>query len=212
MSDIARQGAAVVARARKQADAMLAAAQVAAEELKLLAREEGLIEGKQIGFANGKEQGRTAGREEALAESREQLTGIVKVLSEAAQEMDSRRHAFEAGVLKEVVDLALKIASRVSKQQGRMDPLVLEKNLGASLKLVIGMHKLRIVIHPSQMRILCEALPRLKLEFPTLEHVEMVEDDSIAPGGCRLLTRQGVIDATLDEQLNRIGSELFPGA
>ena len=211
MTDIAKQAAAVMARAQKRADAMLEEAQKAGEELKAAAHAEGRVQGHRAGIAAGLSEGRRAGHDEAIQQHGDALTAVVGSLTTAVQEIDQRRREFEAGVLREVVELALQIAGRLTKREGRFDPTVLERNLGESLKLVVGMHKLRVAIHPDQKDALSDALPRLKLEFPTLEHAELVADESIAPGGCRVLTRQGMIDATLDEQLNRIAADLFPG-
>ena len=211
MTDIAKQAAGILARAQSRADAMLIEAQQAAVELRQTARAEGLIAGQREGIAHGLKEGRETGRGQALDEQRNDLTAVVTTLTAACCEMNDRRREMEAGVLREVVDLALKIAARITKRQGELDPTLLERNLAESLKLVIGMHRLRIAIHPVQLATLTDALPRLKMEFPTLDHVELIEDPLIAPGGCRLLTRQGQIDATLDEQLNRIAADLFPG-
>ncbi len=212
MADIAKQAAQILARAQSRADAMLVEAQTVAEELRANAHSEGLIAGQREGIAYGLKEGRETGRAQSLEEQRHDLTAVLGTLTSACTELDDRRRELEADVLREVTNLALKIAARITKRQGEVDPAVLERNLAASLKLVIGMHRLRIVIHPAQMATLTDALPRLKLQFPTLDHVEIVEDPLIAPGGCRILTRQGQIDATLDEQLTRIAADLFPGA
>jgi flagellar biosynthesis/type III secretory pathway protein FliH len=53
-------------------------------------------------------------------------------------------------------------------------------------------------------------LPLLRLEWPSLRHVELVEDATLSPGGCRVFTRGGRIDADLDEQLDRVIDELLP--
>ena len=211
MADIAKQANGILARAQSRADAMLAQAQIAAEELRSHAHAEGVIAGQREGIAYGLKEGRETGREQALEEHRNDLTAVLGILTAACAELNDRRRELEAGVLQEVTGLALKIASRIAKREGELDPSMLERNLAESLKLVIGMHRLRIAIHPHQMATLSAALPRLKLEFPTLDHVELVEDPLIAPGGCRLLTRQGQVDATLDEQLARITADLFPG-
>jgi flagellar assembly protein FliH len=209
LADIARQAAGFITSAKRQANDLISQAQVAGEELRRIGREEGLIEGKTEGMSLGLEEGRQTGHAQALAEHREQLTAAIGALAAAAQEFDCRRLEFEAGVLREVVELSLRIAGKITKRQGELDPQMLERNLAEALKLVIGMHKLRIAIHPTQKAALADAMPRLKLDFPTLEHAELVEDASIAPGGCRLLTRQGAIDATLDEQLNRVAADLL---
>ena len=211
MTDIAKQAAAVMARAQQRAEAMLIEAQRAGEALRQRALAEGVISGRKEGLAQGTEEGRRLGQEEALNEQREQLTVMLTALTAGVRELNDRRLELEAGVLHEVAGLALKIAERITKRQGLLDPLVLEQNLRESLKLIMGAHKLRIAIHPTQKAALTEALPRLKQEFPTLEHAELIDDAAVEPGGCRLLTRQGQIDATLNEQLKRIAADLMPG-
>ena len=211
MADIAKQANGILARAQSRADAMLVEAQHAAEEIRTHAHAEGLIAGQREGIAYGLKEGRETGRELALEEQRNDLTAVLNSITVGCAELNARRRELEAGVLQDLAGLALKIASRITKRQGELDPSILERNLAESLKLVIGMHRLRIAIHPHQMATLNDALPRLQLEFPTLDHVELVGDPLIAPGGCRLLTRQGQVDATLDEQLARITADLFPG-
>ena len=212
MADIAKQAAAVMARAQYRAEAMLIEAQKAAEELRQQAHAEGMVAGHAEGHAQGMGEGQQAGHAQALEEHREQLEGTLTALIAACNDIDSQRRELEAAVLQDVTKLSLRIASRITKRQAMLDPQVLEQNLIESLKLVIGTHRLRVAIHPSQKATLADAMPRLKLEFPTLDHVELIEDEAIAPGGCRLLLRQGQIDATLDEQLTRIAMDLMPGS
>jgi flagellar biosynthesis/type III secretory pathway protein FliH len=80
------------------------------------------------------------------------------------------------------------------------------------MKLVVHSTDLRIALHPSQKQTLADLLPKLALNWPNFSHVELVEDETLSPGGCRIFTRQGMIDADLGEQLNRIAADLLPSA
>ena len=53
-------------------------------------------------------------------------------------------------------------------------------------------------------------LPKLQLHWPNLKHVELVEDASVSPGGCRVMTRHGEVNAQIDTQLDRVIAELMP--
>jgi flagellar biosynthesis/type III secretory pathway protein FliH len=68
----------------------------------------------------------------------------------------------------------------------------------------------RIAIHPSQRAALIELLPQLKMQWPTMQHAELVDDATLAIGGCRVFTHGGAIDADLNQQLDRIEAELMP--
>jgi flagellar assembly protein FliH len=87
---------------------------------------------------------------------------------------------------------------------------VLAENVRESLKLLMRRDEVRIAIHPTQIGTLRELLPRLNLDWPGLQGVEMMEDASIAPGGCRVTAGQGEIDADLQHQLDRIAAVLIP--
>jgi flagellar biosynthesis/type III secretory pathway protein FliH len=65
-------------------------------------------------------------------------------------------------------------------------------------------------VHPKQRQTLESVLPELQLRWPNLKHVEIVEDAALAPGGCRVYTKQGCVDADLDAQLERIVGDLLP--
>jgi flagellar assembly protein FliH len=98
----------------------------------------------------------------------------------------------------------------LTKRQAALDPNVTVANVAEALKLVMHASDVRVAIHPSQHAALAEVLPRLKLQWPTLEHVEIVADAAVAPGGCRIFTAHGEVDGGLDTQLNLIVADLLP--
>ena len=198
-------------RARQQADQLLAATQVEAEKLKAEAKAQGLAEGQREGTAHGLEQGRKAGEQQALNEHKAQLQQAVAALNQAAATLNTSRADLESAALQEVVKLAIAIARRVTKRQGLLDPDMLIANLEEAMKLVVQQTGLRITLHPSQRKTLDAALPKLGLKWASLKHVEIVEDATILPGGCRISTCQGEIDADLGVQLDRVVADLLPG-
>lgn len=212
MKDIEDAARRTLLRACRQAEEVLAAAQAEAEALKEAARAEGFAEGRQQGLVEGDEAGRQSGHEQALAEHRAKLTELVGGLGESLAQLDASRRALEAEGLREVVELAATIARRVTKRQAAIDPGVLEGNLVEVMKLVVHAADVRVAVSPSEKSALESILPRLQLQWPALEHVELVADPDLVPGGVRVSTRGGEIDASLDEQLDRIVMELLPGA
>lgn len=210
LADIERQAKVILLRARQQAEQLLAVAQTEAEQLKQQATAQGLAEGRRQGVAQGSEQGRQAGQQLALNEHRTQLQQAMQALSAAMIALNESRADLESSALAEVVQLAISIAARVTKRQGLIDPAVLTENLQEAMKLVVKSADVRIAIHPSQRRTLDSALPELRLQWPNLAHVQVVEDASLTPGGCRVYAEQGQIDADLNEQLDRIAQELLP--
>ena len=210
MRDVEEQAKALLMRARQGAERILAEAQREGAEFKRLAHAEGLEEGRREGLTRGAEEGRAAGKQQALEEHRAQLTEVVKGLAEAMTDLDAARADLEAAALEEVVELAIAVARRVTKRQGLLDPAVLTENLREAMKLVVSAGDVKVAIHPDQRAALDAALPALRLDFPRLGHVELVDDPKVEPGGCRVYAGGGQIDATLDQQLDRVVADLLP--
>ena len=61
-----------------------------------------------------------------------------------------------------------------------------------------------IDIHPEDV----EHIENIKEEFfqqlKTLKHISLLPDPSVSPGGCRVKTRFGEVDATLESRLDVI--------
>jgi flagellar assembly protein FliH len=210
MADIEAAARSILLLARRQAEELIAAAQRQGDERKEAARADGQREGLAKGTTDGMRQGSEAGRREAFEKSQKEFTAAVTALKAAAAEIDARRFELEAEALREVVQLAAAIARKVTKRQGLIDEPVLADNLTEAMKLAVGAADVRIALHPSQRAILSEALTRLRSEWPTLKHIELIDDAAVSPGGCRVFTRGGLVDADLDSQLDRVIADLLP--
>ena len=210
MTDIETAAKRILLRAQQQAEQLLTEAQMEARGIRERALADGVIEGRKEGTAHGLEEGRKSGHDAALAEHRDKLTKLTQTLTASVAAMNESRRALESQGTAEVVKLAAAIARRVTKRQGVLDPGVVEANLNEAMKLVVHASDVRVAVHPSQKQQLADVLPRLQLAWPNLEHVELMDDASLAVGGCRVFTTNGHIDADLDTQLDRLISELMP--
>lgn len=210
MRDIEQQAHAIILRAKDQAGRLLAEAQRVGETLKQRAEERGQTAGREAGFAQGLADGQAAGKQEALNEQRDALATLITALSETATHLDASRRQLESEACVDVMRLAIAIARRVTHQLAVADPSIVTANIKEAMKLAVRASHVKIAIHPSQKAALEAALPELKMSWPTLEHVTLMEDESLTPGGCRLFTDGGVIDADLNQQIDRIASDLIP--
>src|SRR5439155_4517438 len=136
----------------------------------------------------GSEQGRQSGHEAALAQHQARLADLVSALSAASTELDVSRHRLQTEAVVEVLNLAITIARRVSHRQAAADPLVVTDNVAQAMKLAVRASDVRIAVHPAQRATLEDALPLLKLQWPALELVSLIDDATLAPSGCRIFT------------------------
>src|SRR6266480_2562713 len=211
LADVEKEAAEILARAKLMGEKMEAAAKVSAKRILTDAHAAGLRGGWKEGWKKGHEEGTVAGREKALADHKAELISIITALKAAAEEANRKRVELESAALQDVLNLAVAIAERVTKRQGIFDPAVAVNNVLEALKLASHSSDVRIAVHPSDKKALKEVMPKLKVQWPALEHVELVEDSMLAPGGCRIYTAQGEVDGELGGQTNRIVADLVPG-
>jgi len=210
MQDIEAAAKNVILRAQRKAEQIISAAENEAHAIKSRARTEGLAEGRRLGLAQGADEGKKNGHAQALAENTAAMTRLIETLTQAARDLDDSRDHLQSNALKEVVDLACRIARRVTKRQGIIDPQVMCQNVTEALALAVHAADVRIAVNPAQLKTLESEMPNLRRSWPQLKHVELVADPAIAPGGARIFTAHGQIDGDLDAQLDRIVAELLP--
>ena len=207
LPDLEEQARACLARAQEQADEIIADATARAAGIESAAREQGQADGWQQGRSDGHDSGAT----EALDRHAAQLREVIATFESAAAALEEFRAGVEAAATRDAVELAIAIAARITKRQGAIDPDVLLENVTSALNLVGRAGVTRVAVHPSQRAILEGVLPQLQLESPSLRHAELVDDAAIAPGGCRVFTSHGHVDADLQTQLDRVVMKLLPG-
>ena len=210
MVNIETQARSLLGRAQRKADELLAAAQAEAESMKKAAYAQGLADGRRDGTSQGMAEGKKAAHAQALTEHREKFTTAAAAMNKAAEQFDVQRGELEAGGLRAVIELAAAIARRVTKRQAMLDPAVLMENLKGAMQRVTHAADVRIALRPADLATVKAELPALKVAWPQLSHVELIEDAALGAGGCRILTASGAVDGDLDGQLDRIIEQLLP--
>ena len=211
LADIEQQARAILLRARAQADQILAEANRVADERRAGAAAEGKAAGLAQGQKEGREQAMAAAKTQAVAEQKAKIAESISAFSNAAAKVDAQIRTIEQSAHGEVVKLALAIARRVTRTLAANDVTIAEANVREAVRMATSKASVRIAIHPSQKAALSELLPQLKLQWPTMVHAELIEDLTLAVGGCRVFTHGGAIDADLVHQLDRIEAELMSG-
>jgi flagellar assembly protein FliH len=189
-----------------EAQKLLAEAARQADAIREAAREDGYRDGHDRGLVDVRDEGLRL----AIDEHAEQLELALGALHEAVAQVTTSKEQLHGDAVTDMVELAIAIARRVTKRQAMFDPQVLVANLREALGLSGRGRQLRVAIHPTQHQVLMQAMPQLAIEWPALSQAQIVEDASLAPGGCRVFTEHGQIDADLENQLDRVVGGLMP--
>ncbi|QSP94407.1 flagellar assembly protein FliH [Marinobacter salinisoli] len=183
-------------------------------EIREAAREDGYNEGRdqgyQVGLAEGREQGLEEGRSAGTDEGREH--GLQQGLADAKQDVDARlerlehlmgelllpirRHddEIESALLNLTVTLARSVLLRELSLDTTHIQQVVRRALGA---LPPTADNVRIHIHSQDADLVRQVAARL--DTPA----SVVADDRLTPGGCRVETRQSLVDFSVEKRFQQ---------
>jgi len=73
-----------------------------------------------------------------------------------------------------------------------------------ALSLVSNQKQVTIRVHPEQVQAVRDQIARVHKDFPEIGYLEISADARLDQGGCILETEVGIIDASLDGQLEAL--------
>lgn len=176
-------------RARLEAEGILTAAQLAAEEAVAAAREEAL------------EAGRSAARAE--------VASALDALREALAGLAEHRARVEEDLAREATAMAVEIAAKLVRAEVAVRPERVGDVLRGAIRRAADRSALVARVSPDDLAT-CRALaPTILEEMGGIGSLEIVDDPRIGVGSCVLETSGGDVDATFPSQLGRVMDALF---
>jgi len=210
LADFVQQLRRVTDEAGREVRRILDEARAQARVLKRQAGREAYHEG----FARGREQGCTDGSHQAAAETRARLENENRELSDLARSildgMRSARSEMLEPTADEVLELALELAGKIV---GRLaaDITVARANMAKALELACPSGRITVRVNPGQLNRLAKHFKGLVEAMALDGQVRMVADPEVTPGGVKLTTARGEIDATVETQLAKVAAALVRG-
>lgn len=211
LGDLRREADRLREEALSERDRILAEARAERDRILEGASERGYEDGYREGFAKGVEQGERDGAEKAYAESVERMGSIEQSLSDAFESIDRERERLLIETKGDVLAFACTFAERVTKRIVELDPAVVESQLEAVLKLVLHATRLTVLIHPDDREACDRIAPALARTRVADSPVEFAEDETLRKGSVVLRTDRGLIDASIDAQIDRMIESLVGG-
>jgi len=165
---------------------------------------QGLADGFDEGFKDGLAKGSLQGYEEnlhILQAKASEFNLILESLSEPFKNLD-------AEVEKELINIALAIATQVIYREIKLDPEIILKVVKTAIKsLPISAQKISIHLHPEDVELVRSAFELDEVSSAWI----VVEDLLITKGGCAVDTDISHIDATVEKRLSVVIATLLGG-
>lgn len=182
---------------------MLKRAQAEAEQILQKARQDAatLIHESEAKMQLLQEQALQTGLAQGKAQGLAQLKQAAELFESVLQEAHAERSRLLEGSEADAVQLILAIVRKVLKVEPIINEQVILKVTRAALQRLSQVAEVQIAVHPADLELLhfnLSQLADLALE------IVLEPDEKIAPGGCRIHSRSGTIDATLDSQFETV--------
>lgn len=142
------------------------------------------------GFAQGEEAGRSEGKKTYDAS----LQNLERILAAIERQLSEENSRYQ----EEMLVLVTTMVDRLVQHEVSTNPRVIQACLMRALSFVVEKSVVKVHLHPDDFSRIREA----SLENPALlegkRRIELMEDGSIAEGGCFLETDFGDVDASLE--------------
>ncbi len=137
-----------------------------------------------------------------------QMETLLPALRKAIVDIEDAKQEWLRFWERSAVKLATAIAARVIRREVRHDPSISMELIREALQLASGAGEIKLHLHPSDHQSLAGNVEPLAQEFAKLAPSDVIADEEVSVGGCRLTTQFGEIDQQIEAQLARIEEEL----
>jgi flagellar assembly protein FliH len=211
LADIEAQAAAIVSAAEASASAIIEEAAREGARIQAKATEDGRVAGLEAAREEGLRLGRAEGRQQAFDEARGEITVAAKCLVDACAELAAAKDGLFTQAEKDLLKLALFIASKIVAREVIADAHVTADNVKRCLDMLSERKNLAVRVAPSAVSVIEQQLPELAKRMGDLSSVKIIGDEKVSTGGCLITAQSGVIDATIEGQFQEVERILFGG-
>jgi len=148
------------------------------------------------------------GRQEGLAMAEERLESTIQSLTQAMEDISRLRQSLAQSGPQDMLRLVMAVAEQVIRRQVEVDPNVLLDIIKNALQASVRADSYRIRINPADLETVTKQKPLFLASISGLKNLSIETDPSISPGGCRVDSELGDVDATIESQLDNIRQAL----
>ena len=122
--------------------------------------------------------------------------------------MGATKEVFEY-IAPDILEISMDIAKKIIKKEVETDPQVLINTILDVLKTVSKNEpKINIRVHPQYAQFIKDTLPTVTYQYGIETKINIIADPSVESGGCVFQSNNGIVDASIDTQLEIIKKAL----
>lgn len=207
LTDFEQEAGGIVARARDKAEAILTTAKDQAAAVKASFGRTAYDEG----FAKGHAEGDAEGLRQAAERKDAELARLTEAVGKVIDELSTARAEAIRDADGRLLEFSVALARRIVGRVAVADVETARANLRRALELAADGDAMTVRVNPGQLDALEQDFHHLRRQLGRSGRALLVGDGRITPGGVKIVTGAGEIDATIETQLDRVVEALLPG-
>lgn len=154
---------------------------------------------------------RDSAAKEGYKEGLEKATEDIKQVKQALEDfLKAKQEVFEY-IAPDILEISVDIARKIVKHEIEQNPEIILETILDVLKTISREEtKVSIRVNPTQLVLTKENIPEIISSTGLEAKVNVISDDTIEVGSCIIQTSNGIVDATVNTQLEII-KEAFKG-
>jgi len=160
-------------------------------------------------FEQAKERGFEEGRKQGYDDGNKEAQRLVDMLHQMIDKIISRRQEIFDEAEQQIVEMVILVSRKVVKIISEKQREVVMNNIVQALRKVKGRASVTIRVNNSEAKLTTEHAQDFMNAVSNIEHITVVEDSSIEPGGCIVETDFGSIDARISSQLSELEQKIL---
>ena len=138
-------------------------------------------------------------------------TDINKFREELVKYMGAKQEVFEY-IAPDLLEISVDIAKKIVKKELESDPQLIINTIIDVLKNISKSEsKITLRANPKSVQFIKDTLPNITYELGIEAKINVTADPSIEEGGCVFQTNNGIVDASIDTQIEIIKKALETG-
>lgn len=136
---------------------------------------------------------------------------IEKFKEEFSVFMNAPKNVYEY-IAPDILEISVEIAKKIIKKEVESDPQVIINVIVDVLKTISKNEpKINIRVKPQAVQFIKDTIPNITYQYGIDSKINIIADPSIEEGGCIFQTNNGIVDASIDTQLEIIRKALEVG-
>lgn len=197
IADAKNQAQNIIAQAQQQSQAILSKAESEAEASK----DEVLAESRRQGYEEGYEDGK-----EKITTELENL--VYNVDNFAKCKFDIKQRIIKS-LHNDILDLVLDISEKICKVELQENRKVLIRVVANAISQLKEKENVTIIVNPEMAQKIYDISANLKESIHNLEHIKIIEDNSVSTDGTIVESVGSRVDARVSAQIEQIAQKLF---